>query len=118
MKEMTFSTYHEIIAAELRSSLQRYFHTWEKALAQGTETRPLWVSAIERPRLSVVLLTCALLESVINFYLSTKCVSKRFKSLQAWSLEEKWTEVPKEFVQGYSLPAKSDLYRDLSHLIK
>jgi hypothetical protein len=117
-QEMRFSTYHELIASDLRAALIRYYDEWLDIVCKEEVERPQFLSSIEEKRISVVVLTCALLENAINFYLCTKCDAARFKDLQRKRLDEKWTTIPREFVPGYNLAAGSELARDLKSLIR
>jgi hypothetical protein len=121
LHEMTYSDYHEVIAWELRDAIKRYFTTWETILEKPQSERELWTKAIEQRRLTVVILSSALLECAINFYLCTKCSAKRFKLIEKdkrlGSLYLKCTEAPKEFRKSYSVPAGSDLAKDFRKLI-
>lgn len=118
ISEMEFSTYHELIVYELRGALWRYFDKWDDILDKPDSERLRYASTIEQYRISVIVLSCALIEYVINFYLGTKCDAEKFKKLDRESLLNKWMEVPKRFVPTYDLPAKSELAEDLSKLIE
>src|SRR6266481_4356431 len=86
-------------------------NTWLDILCKEEVERPMYISTIEQRRISVVVLTCALLEHTINFYLCTKCSTVRFEELQWKGLVKKWTLIPKEFVPAYDLPTGSELGR-------
>ena len=117
INEMGFSTYHEIIADELRAALRRYFEQWDEILDEPAAARPLYDSTIEQYRISVIILSAILVEYSINFYLSTKYDAKTFKgSERKKTLSEKWAKVPKQFLPAYELPPK--LAEDLSKLIE
>lgn len=121
MKEMTFSTYHEIVANVLRAAIRRYFKLWEDVGLKDEAEREQWASTIEQPRLEIVVLSAVLLESCINFYLCTKCDAARFKEIEdnrkTGSLFRKWTRAPKLFVPAFSLPDNHELAKDLRKLI-
>jgi hypothetical protein len=72
-------------------------------------------STIEQYRISVIVLSSALVEYVINFYLSIKCDAKKFKKLDELGFFKKWLEGPKKFVPAYKLPLR--LAIDLKKLI-
>lgn len=114
-KEIHYSTYHDVIGAELRAALGRYHEKWEEVLGEEPAKRTIYLSTIERHRLSVVILSCTLLEAMINFYIGAKCKGKKFRELQARSLFKKWTECPKELAPNFHLPA--ELRDDLRKLI-
>src|SRR2546422_7842553 len=97
-QEMEFGTYYEAIAWELRGALSRYYDKWLEIVCREEEERPLYLTTIEQKRVTVVVLTCALIEHTINFYLGVKCDTARFDELQWTGLAKKWTEVPKLFV--------------------
>lgn len=111
---MGFSTYHEIIADELRAALRRYFEQWDEILDKPEAERPLHDATIEQYRISIIILCSVLAEYSINFYLSTKFDAKKFKDLEQKSLIKKWAEIPKQFLPAYELPPK--LKEDLSKL--
>lgn len=115
--EMEYGTYYEPIACALRASLSNYFDTWLDILSKEECERPLYLSTIERHRITVIVLSCMLIEHNINFYLSTKCTAARFEKLQRNALVNKWTDVPKEFVPTYTLPVGSELAKDLNALV-
>jgi hypothetical protein len=115
--EMSFSTYHEIIAGELCCALKRYFEQWDDILDMPEEERPFYDTTIERHRISVVVLCAVLAEYSINFYLSAKCDAATFKELERKNLFEKWAKLPKQFLPAYKLPPKSQLAKDLSNLV-
>ncbi len=115
---MEFGTYYEAIAWELRAALSRYYDKWLEILCREEEERPLYLPTIEPKRISVVVLTCALIEHTINFYLGTKCDTVRFQELERKPLIKKWTVIPKEFVPAYDLSPGSVLYRELDALIE
>src|SRR5262245_33790702 len=111
--EMRNSDYHEVIAWELRDAVRRYYQTWEEIPEKEKPEQKLWAKSIEQRRLTIIVLSAALLEAAINFYLSTKCSAKRFaeigKDKRKGTLFGKCTEAPKEFRKSYSVPARSDL---------
>ncbi len=116
-KGIAFSTYHEVIEWELRAAIGRYFDfLWELHWKeqQGNE---LYLIPIEQHRLPIIILSCTLLECVINFYLCTKCDAKHFEKLERKSLFDKWTDVPKEFASKYTIPKDGELANDLRKLI-
>jgi hypothetical protein len=115
--EMGFSTYHEIIAGELRAASRRYFEKWDEILDQPVTEKPLYNTTIEQYRISVVVLCAVLAEYSINFYLSAKCEAAKFAELEGRSLFKKWTELPKQFLPAYKLPPNSELAGDLLRLI-
>jgi hypothetical protein len=115
INEIAFSTYHELIADELRATLRRYFEKWDEIIDKPEAEQPLHNSTIEQYRISVIVLCSALVEYVINFYLSTKCDAKKFKKLDELGFFKKWLETPKEFVPAYKLPLR--LAIDLKKLI-
>jgi len=115
---MGFSTYHEIIAGELRAALRRYFEQWDEILDIPEAQRPLYDTTIERYRISVIVLCSALIECSINFYLSTKCDAAKFEKLEGKGLLKKWAEFLKQFLPAYELPSSSKLTEDLSELIE
>jgi hypothetical protein len=117
VNEMEFGTYYEAIAWELRGALSRYYDKWLEILCMDEVERPLYLSTIEQKRLTVVVLTCALIEHTINFYLGTKCDTTRFEELQWKNLAKKWTEMPKLFAPKYELPAGGELAKDLDAVI-
>src|SRR4051794_35589475 len=98
-----FGTYYEAIAWELRGALSRYYDKWLEILCMEETERPLYLSTIEQKRVTVVVLTCALIEHTINFYLGTKCDTARFEVLQWKDLAQKWKRVPRLFVPAYRL---------------
>jgi hypothetical protein len=118
-EELAFSTYHDVIVAELRASIRRYNDHWEDVLWKGWEQNEFCSPTVERFRLPVFVLSCTLLENVINFYLCTKCTAKQFKRIERdrrlGSLFGKWTIAPQEFVPSYS--TSKDLALDLRALI-
>jgi hypothetical protein len=115
--DMEFGTYYETIGYELRGALSRYYDTWLEVLSRDRKERALYLNTVEQRRISVVVLTCALLEHNISFYLSAKCDAARFDDLQWESLVNKWTTVPKEFVPAYDLSPGSTLLRDLKTVV-
>ena len=119
--EMRYSDYHDVIAWELRAAIKRYYETWEVIMEKEPSEREPWTTAIEQRRLTIVVLSSALLECAINFYLCLKCSAARFKKIEAdkriGSLFGKCTEAPREFRKSYVLPATSDLAHDLRKLI-
>jgi hypothetical protein len=117
VNEMEFGTYYEAIAWELRGALSRYYDKWLEILCQEEVERPLYLSTIEQKRVTVVVLTCALIEHTINFYLGTKCDTTRFEELQWKNLAQKWKNVPRLFATAYRLPGGSELARDLDAVI-
>src|SRR6267142_3783497 len=117
MNEIGFSTYHEVIACELRAALRRYFEKWDEISDKPEAEQPLYDSTIEQYRISIIVLSSALVEYTINFYISTKCDAKKFKKLDELVFFKKWAEAPKEFVPAYDLPLKSELALDLKKLI-
>jgi hypothetical protein len=112
-EELAYSTYHEIIAAELRNSIRRYNDIWEDTLWKGLQNHKVVAAWVEQYRLPIVVLSCTLLENIINFYLCTKCDAKAFGKLDWKSLFDKWSELPKLFVPTYSLTPilRTDLER-------
>lgn len=116
-QEMEFGTYYEAIASELRRALSRYYDKWLEILCKEDEERPLYLSTIEPKLVTVVVLTCALIEHTINFYLGTKCDTARFEELQWRNLGQKWKKVPRLFVPSYRLPGGSELAKDLNAVI-
>ena len=115
--EMEFSTYYEAIAFELRASLARYYDVWLDVLCKEEAEQPLYVSTVEQKRINIVVLSCALLEHTINFYLSTKCKGVDFEKLERKSVIKKWTAIPKQFVPAYGLATGSDLEQDLNSVV-
>jgi hypothetical protein len=116
-KDMEFSTYYEVIAAELRDALSRYYDKWLEILCEDEIERPQYLFAIEQKRISVIAMTCALLEHAINFYLCTKCNATQFRDLdRKVSFFDKWNELPKTFFPAYRL--NKDLARELKWLIR
>lgn len=115
--ELEFSTYYEAIAFELRASLARYYDTWLDVLCKDEAVRSMYLSTVEQKRISVVILSCALFEHAINFYLGTKCKGTDFEKLERKSVIKKWTAIPKQFVPAYDLPPGSDLDRDLNSVV-
>jgi hypothetical protein len=61
INEMGFSTYHEIIADELRAALRRYFEKWDEILDRPEAERPLYDTTIEQYRISVIVTAVTLL---------------------------------------------------------
>jgi len=116
-QEMEFGTYYEAIAWELRGALSRYYDKWLEILCKEEAERSLYLSTIEQKRATVVVLTCALIEHTINFYLGTKCDTARFEDLQWKNLAQKWKKVPRLFVTAYRLPGGSELAKDLDAVI-
>ncbi len=110
--EIRFSTYHEVIADELRLSIRRYNDAWEEVLWNGWQKSEYYASWIERRRFPVIVWTWTLLENLANFYISTKCDAEVFSELQKSEL--KWIAVPKLFTPTYSCPA--DIVTDLNRL--
>lgn len=117
VNEMAYDDYHEVIGWELRAAVRRYYDKWEEVLNMDEQDRKAWISAVEQSRVSIVVLATALAEYVINFYICTRCDAKEFRDLDRRSLQQKWTEVPKQFLRKYSLAGKPELRRDLSQLI-
>jgi len=115
-REIAYSAYHEIIVYELRAAIRRYSDQWEDMLWKGLKNSELHAPQIEQYRLPIVVLSCTLLECVINFYLSMNCDAERFKKLDRKSLFQKWAEIPKEFNSNYSLPPA--IAADLEKLIQ
>jgi len=115
--EMEFGTYYEAIASELRGALSRYYDKWLEILCREEKERPLYLSTIEPKRVTVVVLTCALIEHTFNFYLGTKCDTARFEELQWKNLSQKWKKVPRLFVPAYRLPGGTELAKDLNAVI-
>lgn len=119
--EMRYSDYDGVISWELRDAIRRYYGTWEEVLDDEPAKRALWTRAIEQRRLAVVVLSSALLECSINFYLCTKCGAKRFKQIETdkriGTFFGKCTEAPKEFLKSYSVLPDSELALDLRRLI-
>jgi hypothetical protein len=103
-REIAYSAYHEIIVYELRASIRRYNDQWEDVLWKRLTNSPLHALHIEQYRLPIILLSCTLLECVINFYLCMNCDAKRFRKLEREGLLDKWTKIPKEFNSKYSVP--------------
>lgn len=116
--EMAYSTYHEIIAWELRAALRRYNDTWEDLLFKEENEQQRFLTTVEHHRVTIVVLSCALLESVINFYLCTKCSAEQFKKLDRHPLLDKWTKDLVEFVPTYVLTKENEIHTDLSQLIE
>lgn len=110
--EIRFSTYHEVIADELRSAIRRYNDAWEEVLWNGWQKSEYYASWIERRRFPVIVWTWTLLENLANFYTSTKCDAAVFSELQKSEL--KWTVVPKLFAPTYLCP--EDIVTDLNRL--
>jgi hypothetical protein len=117
VNEMAFSTYHEIIAWELRGALSRYYETWLEVTCKGAVEGHGFITKVEQCRLVVVVLTCALVEHVINFYLCTKCNAVQFHKLERKALLKKWTEEPGKLLTNYKLLEQSQLGQDLARLI-
>jgi hypothetical protein len=109
-----FSTYHEIIIVELRHAIRRYFDLWEDILDRE-EGHGWFIGDIEARRISVIVLSSALVEYVANFFLCIKCDSKQFDKLDKKPLAEKWKAIPKQFNPAYCL--ESGLENDLKQLI-
>jgi hypothetical protein len=116
-KMMEFGTYYEAIACELRGALSRYYDKWLEILCKEEAERPAHLSTIEQKRVTVVVLTCALIEQTVNFYLGIRCDPTRFHKLERENLAKKWKEFPKLFVPSYELPAAGALAKDHEALI-
>ena len=112
-----FSIYHEIIVVELRQALRRYFDLWEDVLDHPEEQRDEYAGDLEARRITVIVLSSALVEYVANFFLSIQCEAKQFAKLDRESLLKKWTTVPKQFNPEYCLPPESGIEDDLKRLI-
>jgi hypothetical protein len=117
-KEMEFGTYYEAIACELRDALGRYYDSWLEILCREEGERPSYASTIEQKRITVVVLTCALIEHTINFYLGLKCNTADFAELERSSIMKKWTVIPKNLMPAYDLPISSALYRQLEAVVQ
>jgi hypothetical protein len=117
VNDMAYSNYYEVIAFELRASIRRYNHQWLEIICRHENEQTLFLGTIEQYRLSVIVLSCALLEHTINFYLCTKCDGKKFEELERRPIFKKWSEVPNEFVRSYQLAQTSELSKDLTQLI-
>src|SRR5580698_9808919 len=90
-KELAFSTYHEAIVWELRAAIERYFDFWENLHWKQEEACELHLGPVEQHRLPIIILSCTLLECIINFYLCTKCRAEEFERLdRKYRLFEKW----------------------------
>jgi len=113
MNEMEYGDYHELIAWELRYIVRRYSEYWEMLMYKEEHERPRYTNEVEIRRLTVVVLTCVFLESVINFYLCTKLSTDDFQKVDRLGLEKKWSQIPASFLTGYSLSSSPDLLRDL-----
>jgi hypothetical protein len=113
--EIRFSTYHEVIADELRLAIRRYNDAWEEVLWNGWQKSEYYASWIERRRFPVIVWTCTLLENLANFYISTKCDAEVFSKLQKGKLAKKWIVIPKLFAPTYSCPA--DIVNDFDRLM-
>ena len=87
IKQIEFSTYHEIIVFELRAATRRYFEVWEDVLDKAESERPAYAANVEQCRLPIVVLSCTLLESAINFYLCSKCTAEQFRKIEHTGLE-------------------------------
>lgn len=116
--EMKFSTYYEVIASELRRALGRYYDTWQEILCKDENRRELYLSTIEQTRISVVVLTCSLLEHTINFYLCTKCSALEFRKLEREPFLKKWTTIPKSFASSYSIASNSGVLQELRRILR
>jgi hypothetical protein len=114
-KEMEFSTYHEIIAWELRHSIRRYADMWISVLCKEPTEHQLYGQSMEQMRLSVVVFASCLLESSINFFLCTQCTAVQFEKFDKFSLADKWAKLPKNFAPNYELT--HELQQDLQDII-
>jgi len=110
-KEISFSTYYDVIAYELRASIRRYFELWESLFWKGQQQNPMCLFDVERKRLPIIVLSCTLLECAINFYLSTKLSSEQFKEISRdktvikfGKLFGKWVLAPGKILQKYEVP--------------
>src|ERR1700722_17331711 len=89
-KEMSFSTYHEVIVWELRAAIGRYFDFLEDLAWKEERENVLYLGTMEQHRLPIIILSCTLLEHAINFYLCTKCQAEEFEKIERRSLLDKW----------------------------
>ena len=80
--EIAFGMYHASIGDELCGAVRRYFDTWQEVFDRDEAERMFCVSTVESCRISVIVLSCALLDYAINFYLGLKCDSALFHKLE------------------------------------
>lgn len=70
---------------------------------------------------NVAILTTALLEALINLYLSIKCIESGQKDvfgiIESADIKKKWQVAPCIFLEGYKLPFDSSPGQDLKELI-
>lgn len=124
MKTLKFSDYYEIISWELCSAIARYNESWEWILCSEEHERSRYLNGVEQHRLTVIILTCAFLEALINFYLCTKCNAIEFNELDRGPREkrcgfkDKWKKAPKRFVANYTLDTEQDLLTDLDDVVE
>jgi len=116
-KEIVSSSYHEVIAWELRAAIRRYFEYWEYLFWKEQRPPGIYLAAIEQRRLPVVVFSCMFLENVINFYLCTKCDAKDFKKVESESLYKKWTKIPSQFAPRYLIRDTDQIGIDLRKLV-
>jgi hypothetical protein len=62
INEIAHTDYHKVIASELRVAIRRYYDMWEDILHKDESEREGWISMIEQPRVSIVVLSCALVD--------------------------------------------------------
>ncbi len=116
-QEFAYGDYHEIVAWELQYLVRRYVEYWEIVSYEDPNKRGTFCGEVEIRRISVVVFTCVLLESAINFYLCTKSTAAEFKKLDGLPLELKWSKAPSQFVPKYAMDSSPGLLQDLRDVI-
>ena len=89
-----------------------------KNLDSAVEKQIVFRSDLLSLRMTIVILTCSVLEAYINYYLALKTTAGQFKILEKAKLIEKWTITPSLFIQDYKFDKSTALYSDLKRLIE
>lgn len=67
---------------------------------------------------NVILISASLVEASANMFLSLKTDASLFEALEKVKLEKKWTELPRLFYEGWSIPSGGELSNNLKALVR
>jgi len=104
---------------ELCKTMNNYIPTGlNQTLSPRVEKTIVFRNETQSIRMTIILLSCSLIEAYINFYLSLKTNSDQFSALERLQLLDKWLTVPSLFLPHYKIDKSTQLYNDLSGLVE
>src|SRR5437867_2366539 len=100
--ESSLTLYHSTLASALGTIKFEYLDAYEDVLARHSEFDA--ERCTEEKQIVLILLSHALLEALINAYLSWKLDTKGFAAAEKKRLISKWEDEPRKFLAAYQVP--------------